>query len=143
MPITSSDLFLSLPDATALMPLTNFLQGTALNHCLWCGIEDNRCRRHVLDHWRELCEGDGRCGRDMECETETSTVQRVLTDETRLALLVRLLWLWHLMLGVALDAVHLVDIVEVPSSRHTSGWSCDGSVTQEQTHYPLDQKGPL
>ena len=24
----------------------------------------------------------------------------------------RILWLWHLMLGVALDAVHLVDIVE-------------------------------
>ena len=24
----------------------------------------------------------------------------------------RMLWLWHLMLGVALDAVHLVDIVE-------------------------------
>ena len=37
---------------------------------------------------------------------------RVLTDETRLALLVRILWLWHLILGVALDAVHLEDIVE-------------------------------
>ena len=35
-----------------------------------------------------------------------------LLDETRLALPVRILWLWHLILGVALDAVHLVDIVE-------------------------------
>ena len=53
----------------------------------------------------------------MGCETETSIVKRVLTDrvltdETRLALLVRILWLWHLMLGVALDAVHLISIME-------------------------------
>ena len=61
VPITSADLFLSpLPDVTVLMLLTDFLQGTALNHCLH---KDNRCGRHVLDHWRELCAGDGRCGR--------------------------------------------------------------------------------
>ena len=51
------------------------------------------------------------------CETETSIVQRVLTDrvltdETRLALLVRILWLLHLTLKqLGLVAVHLVDIV--------------------------------
>ena len=39
--------FLPLPDV--LMLMTDFLQGIALNHCRWCGIEDNRCGRHVAD----------------------------------------------------------------------------------------------
>ena len=43
-------LFSPLPDVTVLMLLTDFPQGTALNHCRWCGIEYNRCGRHVLDH---------------------------------------------------------------------------------------------
>ena len=44
------------------------------------------------------------------------------------------------MLGVALDAVSLYTLWKVPSSRRTSGWSRDGSVTQQQTRYPLDQE---
>ena len=40
------------------------------------------------------------------------STDRVLTDETRFALVERILELWHLILGVALDAVHLADIVE-------------------------------
>ena len=41
--------------------MTDFLQRTALNHCRWCGMEDNRCGRHVLDHWRSRCVGDNWC----------------------------------------------------------------------------------
>ena len=39
--------FSPLPDV--LMFMTDFLQGAALNHCGWCGIEDNRCGRHEVD----------------------------------------------------------------------------------------------
>ena len=60
--IASSDLF-SPPLDVPLMLMTDFLQRTALNQCRWCGMEDNRCGRHVLGHWRELCVGDGRSGR--------------------------------------------------------------------------------
>ena len=45
----SSDLF-SPPLDVPLMLMTDFLQRTALNQCRWCGMEDNRCGRHVLDH---------------------------------------------------------------------------------------------
>ena len=47
--IASSDLF-SPPLDVPLMLMTDFLQRTALNQCRWCGMEDNRCGRHVLDH---------------------------------------------------------------------------------------------
>ena len=33
-----------------LMLLTTCVQGIALNQCRWCGMEDNKCGRHVLDH---------------------------------------------------------------------------------------------
>ena len=47
--IASSDLFSPLSDML-LMLMTDFLQRTALNQCHWCGMEGNRCGRHVLDH---------------------------------------------------------------------------------------------
>ena len=47
--IASSDLFSPLSDML-LMLLTTCVQGIALNQCRWCGMEDNRCGRHVLDH---------------------------------------------------------------------------------------------
>ena len=42
--------FSPLRDVTVRMLLTDFLQGTALNHWRWCGIEDNKCGSHALDH---------------------------------------------------------------------------------------------
>ena len=39
--------FSPLPDV--LMLMTDFLHDTTLNHCLWFGMEDNRCGRHVVN----------------------------------------------------------------------------------------------
>ena len=69
---------------------------------------------------------------------------RVLTDETRLALLVRILWLWHLILGVALDAVHLEDIVEDTRRRRlvivvgTRSTTCDSGWDEMHKHTRSD-----
>ena len=59
--IASSDLFFSPLSDVLLMLMTDFLQRTALNHCRWCGMEENRSGRHVLDHWRRRCVGDNKC----------------------------------------------------------------------------------
>ena len=47
--IASSDLF-SPPLDVPLMLMTDFQPRTALNQCRWCGMEDNKCGRHVFDH---------------------------------------------------------------------------------------------
>ena len=49
--------FSPLPDVTVCVLLTNFVQGTALNHWRWWCMEDNKCGRHVLDHcsWCVIC----------------------------------------------------------------------------------------
>ena len=45
--------FSPFPDVTVLMLLTDFLQGTTLNHCRWCGTEVRAPRTRSLE--RALC----------------------------------------------------------------------------------------
>ena len=152
--------FLSLSDVL-LMLMTDFPQRTALNHCRWCGMEDNRCGRHVLDNWRRRCVGDNRCGRHVldhwrrRCVWQqvqapctrspekltwgvrqkqaswnvswqrVSWTDRVLTDETRLAPLVRILWHLHLTLR---QLGLVVDIVE----GNVDLWWCFSDTTRDQ-----------